>query len=287
MISLVGIVVLFVCVFGGFIMAGGSMAPIIKAAPVETFIIGGAAIAAMLVGNSPAVVKGALGGFGKVFKGPKYKKDDYLSTIFVVSKIMKTLKSEGAVALEAHIENPEASAIFGEYPALLKDHDLLHLITDTIRLLVVSSSNLSAYAVEEVMDQSIKTHHHGAMKPAEALASMAGALPALGIVACVLGVVKTMGAIDQPPAVLGALIGGALVGTFLGVFFAYGLVEPMAGRLKQIIEDEAEIYKVVKQIIIGTMHGHPMPLIIEAARVGISHHNQPSFAEVFDGLRGK
>jgi len=287
MISAIGLVVLFVCVFGGFIMAGGSMAPIIKAAPIETFIIGGAAIAAMLIGNSMDTVKGALGGLGKVFKGPKYKKDDYLNTIFVVSKVMKTLKSEGAVALEAHIENPEASAIFGEYPALLKDHDLLHLITDTVRLLVVSSSNLSAYAVEEVMEQSIKTHHHGALKPAEALASMAGALPALGIVACVLGVVKTMGAIDQPPAILGGLIGGALVGTFLGVFFAYGLVEPMAGRLKQIIDDEGEIYKVVKQIIIGTMHGHPMPLIIEAARVGISHHNQPSFAEVFDGLRGK
>ncbi len=287
MVAIIGLVLLFVCVFGGFIMAGGSMAPIIKAAPIETFIIGGAAVAAMLIGNSMDTVKGAVGGLGKVFKGPKYKKDDYLQTIFVVSKIMKTLKSEGAVALEAHIENPEASAIFGEYPALLKDHDLLHLITDTIRLLVVSSSNLSAYAVEEVMDQSIKTHHHGALKPAEALASMSGALPALGIVACVLGVVKTMGAIDQPPAILGGLIGGALVGTFLGVFFAYGLVEPMAGRLKQIIDDEGEIYKVVKQIIIGTMHGHPMPLIIEAARVGISHHNQPSFAEVFDGLRGK
>ena len=287
MISAIGLVVLFVCVFGGFIMAGGSMAPIIKAAPIETFIIGGAAIAAMLIGNSMDTVKGALGGLGKVFKGPKYKKDDYLNTIFVVSKIMKTLKSEGAVALEAHIENPEASAIFGEYPALLKDHDLLHLITDTVRLLVVSSSNLSAYAVEEVMEQSIKTHHHSALKPAEALTSMAGALPALGIVACVLGVVKTMAAIDQPPAILGALIGSALVGTFVGVFFAYGLIEPMAGRLKQIIEDEGEIYKVVKQIIIGTMHGHPMPLIIEAARVGISHHNQPSFAEVFDGLRGK
>ena len=287
MISAIGLVVLFVCVFGGFIMAGGSMAPIIKAAPIETFIIGGAAIAAMLIGNSMDIVKGAAGGLGKVFKGSKYKKDDYLNTIFVVSKIMKTLKSEGAVALEAHIENPEASAIFGEYPALLKDHDLLHLITDTVRLLVVSSSNLSAYAVEEVMEQSIKTHHHSALKPAEALTSMAGALPALGIVACVLGVVKTMAAIDQPPAILGALIGSALVGTFLGVFFAYGLIEPMAGRLKQIIEDEGEIYKVVKQIIIGTMHGHPMPLIIEAARVGISHHNQPSFAEVFDGLRGK
>ena len=287
MISAIGLVVLFVCVFGGYIMAGGSMAPIMKAAPIETFIIAGASIAAMLIGNSMDIVKGAAGGLGKVFKGSKYKKDDYLNTIFVVSKIMKTLKSEGAVALEAHIENPEASAIFAEYPALLKDHDLLHLITDTVRLLVVSSSNLSAYAVEEVMEQSIKTHHHGALKPAEALTSMAGALPALGIVACVLGVVKTMAAIDQPPAILGALIGSALVGTFLGVFFAYGLIEPMAGRLKQIIDDEGEIYKVVKQIIIGTMHGHPMPLIIEAARVGISHHNQPSFAEVFDGLRGK
>ena len=287
MISAIGLVVLFVCVFGGYIMAGGSMAPIMKAAPIETFIIAGAAVAAMLIGNSMDIVKGAAGGLGKVFKGSKYKKDDYLNTIFVVSKIMKTLKSEGAVALEAHIENPEASAIFAEYPALLKDHDLLHLITDTVRLLVVSSSNLSAYAVEEVMEQSIKTHHHSALKPAEALTSMAGALPALGIVACVLGVVKTMAAIDQPPAILGALIGSALVGTFLGVFFAYGLIEPMAGRLKQIIEDEGEIYKVVKQIIIGTMHGQPMPLIIEAARVGISHHNQPSFAEVFDGLRGK
>lgn len=287
MFSIIGIGLLFVCVFGGYIMAGGKMAPIIKAAPIETFIIGGAAVAAMLVGNSLDIVKGAFAGMGKCFKGSRYKKEDFLSTIFVVSKIMKTLKSEGAVALESHIENPEASAIFGEYPALLKDHDLLHMITDTIRLMVVSSSNLSPYAVEDVMDQAIKTHHHGALKPAEALASMSGALPALGIVACVLGVVKTMGAIDQPPPVLGALIGGALVGTFLGVFFAYGLIEPLANRLKQIIEEEAEIYKVVKQIIIGTMHGHPMPLIIEAARVGISHHNQPTFAEVFDGMRGK
>ncbi|MFM8624477.1 MAG: flagellar motor stator protein MotA [Betaproteobacteria bacterium] len=287
MFSIIGIVVLMVCVFGGYIMAGGSMAPILKAAPVETFIIGGAAVGAMLIGNSLDIFKGALGGIGRCFKGSKYKKDDYLQVIFLVSKLMKVLKAEGAVALEPHIENPDSSAIFAEYPPILKDEGLLHLVTDTIRLLVVSSSNLSPYAVEEVMDQAIKTHHHSELKPAEALASMAGALPALGIVACVLGVVKTMGAIDQPPPVLGALIGGALVGTFLGVFFAYGFVDPLANRLKQIIDDEGEIYKVVKQIIIGTMHGHPPPLIIEAARVSISHHNQPSFAEVFDGLRGK
>ena len=287
MFAIIGIVVLMVCVFGGFIIAGGSMKPIIKAAPIETFIIAGAGVGAMLIGNSMEVIKGVGGGVGRVFKGPKYKKDDYLSIIFIVAKILKTLKTEGAVALEAHIENPEGSAIFGEYPALLKDHSLLHFITDTIRLMVVSSSSLSPYAVEEVMDTAIKTHHHAELKAADALASLSGALPALGIVACVLGVVKTMDNIDQPPPVLGGLIGGALVGTFLGVFFAYGLVDPMANRLKQIIDDEGEIYHVVKQLIVGTLHGHPMPLIIEAARVSISHEKQPSFSEVFDGMRGK
>ncbi len=287
MFAIIGIVVLMVCVFGGFIIAGGSMKPIIKAAPIETFIIAGAGVGAMLIGNSMDVIKGVAGGVGRVFKGPKYKKDDYLSIIFIVAKILKTLKAEGAVALEAHIENPEASAIFGEYPALLKDHTLLHFITDTVRLMVVSSSSLSPYAVEEVMDTAIKTHHHAELKAADALASLSGALPALGIVACVLGVVKTMDNIDQPPPVLGGLIGGALVGTFLGVFFAYGLVDPMANRLKQILDDEGEIYHVVKQLIVGTLHGHPMPLIIEAARVSISHEKQPSFSEVFDGMRGK
>ena len=164
MFFFVGLAVVFGCVFGGYIMAGGKMAPIIKAAPIETFIIVGAGVAATLVGNGMEVVKGLGKGMGKVFKGPAYKKEDYLSTIFVVAKIMKTLKTEGAVALEAHIENPEASAIFGEYPKILHDHALLHLITDTVRLMVVSSSNLSPYAVEEVMDQSIKTHHHGELK---------------------------------------------------------------------------------------------------------------------------
>ena len=287
MISIVGLVLLFGCVFGGFIMAGGHMAPIIKAAPVETFIIGGAALSAMIIGNSMTIIKGTFGGIGKILSGPKFNKQDFLDVIFLVSKIMKLLKAEGAVALESHVESPEASAIFGEYPRLLKDHALIHLITDSIRLLVVSSSAPRPDSIEDVMNLSIKTHHHEALKPAETFASLEGALPALGIVACVLGVVKTMGAIDQPPAILGGLIGGALVGTFLGVFFAYGIVGPMATRLKQIIDDEGQIYHVVKQIIVGTLNGHPIPVVIEAARVGITHDYQPSFSEGFDGLRGK
>ena len=287
MLSIVGLVIVFGCVFGGFIMAGGSMAPIIKAAPVETFIIGGAAIGAMVTGNSMTIVKGFFGGIGHILSGPKFNKQDFMDCIFLVSKIMKVLKAEGAVALESHVEAPESSPIFGEYPRLLKDHALIHLITDSIRLLVVSSSAPRPDAVEDVMNLAIKTHHHEALKPAVCFANLAGALPALGIVACVLGVVKTMGAIDQPPSVLGALIGGALVGTFLGVLFAYGIAEPLGNRLNQIIDDEGQMYNVVKQIIVGTLNGHPVPVIIEAARVGLTHDYQPSFSEVFDGLRGK
>jgi chemotaxis protein MotA len=271
MISIVGVILLFVCVFGGYVAHGGDMGPIIKAAPGEMFIIGGAGIAGMVSGNSLPIFKSAMGGFGRVVKGPKYKKDDYVAIIAVISKLMKTLKAEGAVAMESHVENPEASAIFGECPKMLHDHGLVGLVCDTIRLMVVSSGTLSPYAVEDVMTTSIKLHHHNEMKSAEALAALSGALPALGIVACVLGVVKTMGAIDQPPPVLGALIGGALVGTFLGVFMAYGIFEPFAQRLKQII--------------LGNMHGYPVPLIIEGARVCISHTSQPTFGELFDALR--
>jgi chemotaxis protein MotA len=231
------------------------------------------------------IFKGAMGGFGRVIKGPMYTKDDYVAIIAVISKLMKTLKAEGAVAMESHVENPEASAIFGECPKMLHDHGLIGLICDTIRLMVVSSGTLSPYAVEDVMTASIKLHHHNEMKNADAIATLAGALPALGIVACVLGVVKTMGAIDQPPPVLGALIGGALVGTFLGVFLAYGIFEPFGSRLKQIIDEDGEVLNVAKQIILGNMHGYPVPLIIEAGRVCISHHNQPTFGEIFDALR--
>ena len=287
MFGIFGVVFLNVCVFASFIVGGGSMAPFIHAAPIEGWCIFGSALGGMFLGNSPDVVKAVFAGIGRCFKGSKYHKDDYLNTIFCVSKVMKTLKSEGAVALEAHIEAPESSAIFSEYPKILKDHALLHLICDTVRLMVVSQGTLSPMAVEEVMDNAIKTHHHEELKASTAIGTLAGALPALGIVSCVMGVVKTMDAIDQPPAILGGLVGAALVGTFIGVFLAYGFFEPFAKRLEQIIDDEGCMYGVVKQIIIGTLHGHPMPLILEAARVCISHHNQPSFAEVFDGLRGK
>ena len=287
MFAIIGIVVLIAMVFGGFAFTGGALGPVMHALPHEMLIIGGAAVGALIIGNSTKELKAMGGGLGKIFKGPKYKKQDYLDTIFLVSRLMKMLRVEGPIALEPHLEDPNGSAIFAEYPKLLKDKTLIHLICDTLRLVVVSSGTLDVHAVEEVMDNALKTHHHEEIQPADTLQGLADALPALGIVAAVLGVVKTMGSIDKPPAILGGMIGSALVGTFLGVLLAYGLVGPFAGRLRQVIESDAAIYHVVKQIIIASLHGHPQPLVIEAARSGIAHSNQPGFAEVFDGLRGK
>ena len=283
----IGFVVLIAMVFGGFAFTGGALGPVMHALPHEMLIIGGAAVGALIIGNSGRELKALGGGFMKVVKGPKYKKQDYLDVIFLVSKLMKMLRVDGPIALEPHVEDPKSSAIFAEYPRLLADHTLINLICDTLRLVVVSSGTLDVHAVEDVMDNAIKTHHHEVEEPQHALQGLGDALPALGIVAAVLGVVKTMGSIDKPPAILGGMIGSALVGTFLGVLLAYGIVGPLAGRLKQIIDADAAIYHTVKQIIIASLHGHPQPLVIEAARSGIAHHNQPGFAEVFDGLRGR
>ncbi len=287
MFPAIGLVVLLGLVFGGFAMTGGNLGPVMEALPHEMLIIGGAAVGALIIGNSGADLKALGAGFGKVFKGPRYKKQDYLDCIFLVSKLMKMLRTDGPVAVEPHIEDPKSSAIFSEFPKLLSDSTLIHMICDTLRLVVVSSGTLDPHAVEDVMDNGIKAHHHHAIKPAEDMQGLSDALPALGIVAAVLGVVKTMGSIDKPPSVLGAMIGSALVGTFLGVLLAYGIVGPFSSRCKAVIEEDAAMYHVVKQIIVASLHGHPLPLVIEAARSGIAHHNQPSFADVFDGMRGR
>jgi chemotaxis protein MotA len=287
MFPAVGVIVVLVMVFGGFLITGGALGPVLHAIPHEMLIIGGAALGAVIAGNSLKELKDLGRGMVKIFKGPQFRKQDFLDTIFLVSRLMKMLRTDGPVAVEPHIEDPKSSPIFAEYPRLLKDDTLVHLIADTLRLVVVSSGTLDPHAVEEVMDNSLKTHHHDTIRPADTLQSLADALPALGIVAAVLGVVKTMGAIDQPPAVLGGMIGSALVGTFLGVLLAYGIVGPFANRARQVIEADTAIYHVVKQIIVASLHGHPLPLVIEAARSSISHSNQPAFADVFDGMRGR
>jgi chemotaxis protein MotA len=286
MYAAIGIVILLVMVFGGFAITGGALEPVLHAIPHEMLIIGGAALGATVAGNSLHELKALGGGLAKVFKGPKFVKQDHIDVIALTTKLMRMLKTEGPVALEAHVSEPHKSAIFAEYPRLLADKALTELISDTLTLIVVSSGTLQTHAVEDVMDNAIKTHFHDMDEPAHALQSLSDALPALGIVAAVLGVVKTMGSIDEPPAVLGAMIGSALVGTFLGVLLAYGIVGPLSSRLVQINTADQQIFHSVKQVIIASLHGYPQPLVVESARSGLGHANRPGLAELLDTLRG-
>lgn len=287
MFAAIGIVVLLIMVFGGFALTGGALGPVMAAVPHEMMIIGGAAIGALIAGNSMHELKSIGAALKKVFKGPQHTKQDHIDAIALTTRLMKLLRSEGPVALESHVQNPENSPLFAEYPKLLTNKPLIALICDTLTLLVVSSGSLDANAVEDVMDNALKTHFHELHEPQHALQGLADALPALGIVAAVLGVVKTMGSIDEPPSVLGGMIGSALVGTFLGVLLAYGVVGPLASRLKQVLAQDEQIFHAVKQIIIASLHGHPQPLVVESARSGLGHAVRPGLSELLDSLRGR
>lgn len=287
MYAAIGFIILIVMVFGGFAITGGALGPVLEALPHEMLIIGGAAVGALVTGNSLHGLKAIGGGFAKVFKGPRHNKQDHVDAIVLVTKLMKLLRAEGPVALESHVTDPANSAIFAEFPRLLANKELVALIADTLTLIVVSSGTLDVRAVEDVMDNALKTHFHEMHEPQHALQGLADALPALGIVAAVLGVVKTMGSIDKPPSVLGGMIGSALVGTFLGVLLAYGIVAPMAGRLKQVLEADEQIFHAVKQVIIASLHGWPQPLVVESARSGLGHDFRPGLSELLDALRGR
>src|SRR3954468_3647860 len=244
MLQIGGIVVLFVCVFGGYLMTGGSLGVVIEAAPHEMLTIFGAAIAAMLIAGSVYNVKKIVGGLGQIISGPRWKPKDYNDLLCLLFLLTKTMKSKGLIALEAHIEKPDESSIFKRFPKICKDHFALDFICDTLRMMTMSLED--PHQVETAMEKQLEKHHHEALVPSTALQTMADGLPALGIVAAVLGVIKTMGAITEPPEILGSMIGGALVGTFLGVFLAYGMVGPMATRLKEVVDADGAFYKIIQ-----------------------------------------
>lgn len=287
MFAIVGVVILLIMVFGGFALTGGALGPVMHAIPHEMLIIGGAAVGAIVTGNSMHQLKALGTGLGKVFKGPKHNKQDHVDAIILTTRLMKILRTEGPVALESHVNDPKSSSLFAEFPRLLANKALTDLICDTLTLIVVSSGSLEVHAVEDVMDNAMKTYFHELHEPQHALQTLADALPALGIVAAVLGVVKTMGSIDQPPSVLGGMIGSALVGTFMGVLLAYGIVAPMAGRLKQINDEDEQIFHAVKQVVIASLHGWPQPLVVESARSGLGHSFRPGLSELLDAMRGR
>lgn len=282
MFQIIGIVLLFGLVFGSYAISGGKFEVIIHAAPHELMAIGGAGIAAFLISNSLPVIKGSMGGLGKTFAGPKWKKQDYKDLLSLLFQLTKTMKSKGVVALESHIEKPKESTIFQKYPKVLKDHFAVDFICDTLRMMTMNLED--PHQVEDAMEKQLEKHHHEHLANAHALQNLADGLPALGIVAAVLGVIKTMGSITEPPEVLGTMIGGALVGTFMGVFLAYGLVGPFAARLTAIINEEAAYYKIIQSVLVAHLHGNAAQISAEIGRGDIPSSLQPSFSEMEETL---
>jgi chemotaxis protein MotA len=282
MIGIIGIVVIFVMVFGGYLAAGGKLGPILKALPFEMVMIGGAAIGAFLLSNDMSAVKATLKGTGRVFKGPKWKPGDYRDLLCLLFELIRVARTN-PVGLEEHVEKPHDSAIFKRYPRILADHEAVDLICDTLR--VASMNYDDPHQVEEVLDKRMEANQHHAMHPSHALQSMADALPALGIVAAVLGVIKTMGSIDQPPEILGKMIGGALVGTFLGVFLAYGIVGPFATKMKTVAEEDGHFYGLIREVLVANLHNHPPKICIEVGRQNTPHHVRPGFGDLEEALR--
>jgi chemotaxis protein MotA len=282
MLQIGGLVVLFVCVFGGFLMSGGSLGSVIEAAPHEIVTIAGAAVAALLIGGSMYSLKAISGNVGKIISGPKWKPDDYRDLLCLLFLLTKTMKMKGLIALEQHIEAPAESSIFKRYPKIMADHFALTFICDTLRMMTMSLED--PLQVEAAMEKQLEKHHHEALGPANAFQTMADGLPALGIVAAVLGVIKTMGAISEPPEVLGRMIGSALVGTFMGVFLAYGIVGPISVRLRAIIDEEAHFYHVIRDILVAHLHGNAAQVSVEIGRGSVPTEAQPSFQELEQAL---
>ncbi len=278
MFVLVGWLVILVCVFGVYIFHGGNIMVILHALPFEMITIGGATIGAFLANNQMKVVKATVKGLGDCFKGSKYTKARYMELMALMFDILQKARKEGLMAIENDVENPHESALFKKYPAVGNDHHVVEFITDYLRMMV--SGNLNAHEIESLMDSEIETHHHEAHAAVAAIQRVAGGLPAFGIVAAVLGVVNTMGSVGQPPAILGGMIGSALVGTFLGILLAYAFAEPLAGVLEQKVEEAGKELQCIKTTLLASMQGYNPSTAIEFGRKVLYSTERPTFSEL-------
>lgn len=283
MTTLAGFGFLLVMVFGGYLLAGGKLQIILASLPFEMMIIGGAAIGSFLMANSLPAVKHTLSSFRKIIKGSRFNKADYIEMLSLLYWFVRLAQTKGSMALEAHIERPEESAAFARFPKIREDRHAVALICDYLRMVGMNADD--PHQIEDVFARELKKLRDEELHPAHALQSVADALPALGIVAAVLGVIKTMASIDQPPAVLGKMIGGALVGTFLGVLLSYGMVGPMAARLKGIVEEEAKYYEVIRAVLVAHLHGNAPQVAVETGRKTAPSDHMPGFLELEAALQ--
>ncbi len=285
MFVIIGYVVVIAAVFGGYALAGGKFAVLLKAAPVELFIIGGAALGAFFVGNSGKIIKATMRVVPTLFRGSKYTKARYMELMALLYEILSKARKEGLMAIEADVETPGESALFKKYVNISADHHLVEFITDYLRMMV--SGNMNAHEIENLMDSEIETHHQEAHAPMTAIQKVGDGLPAFGIVAAVLGVVKTMASVGQPPAVLGQMIAGALVGTFLGILLAYGFVSPLAALLEQKIEESSKELQCVKTTLLASLQGYAPAIAVEFGRKVLYSTERPSFTELESHVKQK
>jgi chemotaxis protein MotA len=264
------------CVLGGFMAMGGHVGVLMQ--PWEVVIICGAALGTFVVANPMKTVKDTGTAILEAFRFSVPKEQEYLETLGVLHSIMRELRTKSRNEVEAHIDNPEESSIFKAFPTVLRNHDLTHFICDYCRIIIIG--NARPHEIEALMDEEIQTIRADKLKPYHALVTMGDGLPALGIVAAVLGVVKAMGALDQSPEILGGLIGAALVGTFLGIFLSYAVVVPIATQIKLVREKRNRLYVIVKQTLLAYMNGSLPQVALEFGRKTISAHDRPSIDAV-------
>ena len=272
----IGALTVMGCVLGGYVAMGGSLMVLYQ--PFELVIIGGAAVGAYIIGNPKDVIAKTGSAMGAAAAGSPFTKESYLELLGVLYSVFKLSKSKGMLALEQHIENPQESSLFKEFPGFLKQHHAVDFLCDYLRLMTMGSEN--PHQMEDLMNEELETHHAEQEQMASAISTMGDGLPALGIVAAVLGVIKTMGAISQPPEILGKYIGGALVGTFLGVLLAYGFVGPIASALKAAYDGESKYYECIKSSLLAFMNGYPPAVAVEYGRKTLFSNVRPSFAEL-------
>lgn len=285
MFIVAGYIVVLGCVLGGYAIAGGSFGVILHAAPHELFVICGAALGAFLVGNSSKTIKATFKYIPKLLQGSKYTKARYMELMALLYDVLVKARKEGLMAIESDVENPHESELFKKYKIISADHHLMEFITDYLRMMV--SGNLNAHEIENLMDNEIETHHHEASVPAHAIQAIGDGLPAFGIVAAVLGVVKTMSSVGAAPAVLGGMIAGALVGTFLGILLAYGFVSPLAQLANQKVDEGSKELQCIKTTLLASVQGYAPAIALEFGRKVLYSTERPSFSELENHVKGR
>lgn len=282
MFLIVGYVIILASALGTYAVHGSLAALWV---PMEYIAIVGLTVGAFIAGNDIKIIKATIGALPSIFKGSKYTRTLYVDLLAMLFEVLAKVRKEGLMSIENDVENPHESPIFGKYPAIAGDHHVMEFITDYLRMMV--GGNLNALEIENLMDIEIETHHHEVEVPGHVVAKVADGLPAFGIVVAVMGVVNVMGSVGEPPAVLGKMIGGALVGTFLGILIAYGFTSPIASLLEQKANEGSKIYQVIKVVLLASMSGYAPQVAVEFGRKVLFSGDRPTFIELEEELKAR